>query len=128
MLLPGLLHSRHFPWNEALDDSVGVPDLIVCPVPGRDQAELARGGRHCGFDLPQRILLQTVQDDKAHLLPEAAEAAELVEDAVTPEEVVGVCRQLVAVRAELEPGVGAMVAEVALDDAVLQHAPECNPE
>src|SRR5262245_35218510 len=119
MLLPCLLHSRHFPWNEALDDSVGVPDSIMCPVPGRDQGELARGGRQCSFDLLQGILLQAVQDDEAHFIPEPGEAAELIEDAIAPEEVVGVRRQLVAIRAEPEPRVRAMVIEVSLDDAVL---------
>src|SRR5262249_31919517 len=59
---------------------------------------------------------------------EAAEATELIEDAVAPEEIICGCRQLVAVRTELEPRRGTMVVEVALDDSILQHAAEGNAE
>ena len=127
-LLPGAVHGRHFDWNVALDDAVGVPDLIVRAVTGRDQPQLPRRSRKGGFDLLQRILLQTVQDDEAHLFVEAAEATELVEDAVAPQEIIGGCRQFVAVRTKLEPRGWTMVVEIALDDAILQHAAEGNSE
>src|SRR5262245_16963279 len=127
-LLPGALHGRHFAWNVALDDAVGVPDLIVRAVAGRDQPQLPCRSRKGGFDLLQRILLQTVQDDEAHLLVEAAEATELIEDAVAPQKIIGGCRQLVAVWTKLEPHEWTMVVEIALDDAILQHAAEGNSE
>src|SRR5262245_25658523 len=127
-LLPGVVHGRHFAWNVALDDAVGVPDLIVRAVTGRDQPQLRYRSRKGGFDLLQRILLQTVQDDEAHLLIEAAEATEFVEDAVAPQKIIGGCRQLVAVRTELEPRGWTMIVEIALDDAILQHAAEGNSE
>jgi Ca2+-binding RTX toxin-like protein len=38
VLLPGLLHGRASSGDEALDDPIGVPDAVVCPVPGRDNA------------------------------------------------------------------------------------------
>jgi len=69
-----------------------------------------------------------VQDDEAHLFVEAAEATELVEDAVAPQEIIGGCRQFVAVRTKLEPRGWTMVVEIALDDAILQHAAEGNSE
>src|SRR5262249_56322640 len=96
--------------------------LIVRALAGRDQPQLPCRGRKGGFDLLQRILLQTVQHDEAHFLAEAAEAAELIEDAVAPEKIIGGRRQLLAVKTKLEPRRGAMIGEVALDDAIPEHA------
>ena len=127
-LLPGVVHGRHFARNVALDDAVGVPDLVVRASTARDQPQLRCRSRNGGFDLLQRIFLQTAQDDKAHLLAEAAEATELVEDAVAPQEVIGGRRQLIAIRTEFEPRGWTMVVEIALDDAILQHAAEGNAE
>ncbi len=51
-------------------------------------------------------------------------AAERVEHAVAPQEVVGGGRQFVAIGAELERLRSAVIPEIARDDAILQHPPE----
>jgi len=78
------------------------------------------------FDLPPRIIAQAADDDLAHLVAQSGEAAEVIEDAAlaAPEEYVGVSRQLVAMLAQLEPLLRTMVRQVAVDDAILQHAAE----
>ena len=78
------------------------------------------------LDLPGGIVAQAAGDDGAHLVAKPGEAAEVVEHAAlaAPEEHVGVGRQLVPVRAKLQPLLRAMVGEVAVDDAVLKHAAE----
>ena len=60
----------------------------------------------------------------AHLVAEAVEAAQLVEQAAAPEQTSASLRHLVPVGAELQARIGAMVGEISLDDAVLQHAAE----
>src|SRR4051794_19941786 len=84
MLLPRFLHGGHFRWNEALDDAVSVPNLIMRPIASSDQAELLADRGKRGFDLLHRVLFQTVQDDITHFLAQAGEASEFVEDAVIP--------------------------------------------
>src|SRR5207248_7275532 len=72
--------------------------------------------------------LEAVQDDEAHFFAEAVEAAELIEYAPVPQELIGSGRQLVAIRTQPESRVWAMLVEIALDDPILQHAAESNPE
>src|SRR5262249_13097663 len=127
-LLSGTLHRGYFFGNEVADDSVGVRDLIMHAVSACDLPELSCGSRERGFELQQRILLEAIQDDQAHFLAEAVEAAKLIEHAPAPQELIGSGRQLVAIRTQLEPRVWAMVVEIALDDSILQHAAESNPE
>ncbi len=78
------------------------------------------------LDLPGGIGAQAAGDDGAHLVAKPGEAAEVVEHAAlaAPEEHVGVGRQLVPVGAQFHLPLRAMVGEVAVDDAVLQHAAE----
>ena len=127
-LLSGVLHRRHFFGNKAADDSVGVLDLIMHSVAACELPELfCRSGKR-GFELQHRILLEAVQDDEAHFFAEAVEAAELIEYAPVPQELIGSGRQLVAIRTQPESRVWAMLVEIALDDPILQHAAESNPE
>src|SRR6185437_12574780 len=63
-----------------------------------------------------------------HLLAEALEAAERVEHAVAPQELVGGCRQLVAVGAELQLLLAAMIVQIFRDDAILEHAAESDAD
>src|SRR5262249_34289608 len=128
LLLPRLLQARHLLGNKALDDPVRVPNLIMYAITGGDKAELARGRRKSGFDLLQRIFMHAAEHDKTHLLTEPIEAAELIEDAIIPQEVVGGSRQIVAIRTELEPRIRTMIIEIALDDPVLQHTAERDTE
>ena len=60
------------------------------------------GGANRGLDLQGGIIVQAAEHDGAHLVVKAGEAAELIEHALAPQEGVGVERQIVAVRAELE--------------------------
>src|SRR5205823_3304582 len=119
VLLARFLHCRHFSRNEVLDDPISVPDSLVDPIPCRDQAKLGRGGDERGFGVLQWILLHAVQDNEAHLLAKPVEAAEIIKNAVTPQEFIGISRQLTAIRTRLEPRIGAMVVEIALDQSVL---------
>jgi hypothetical protein len=85
---------------------------------------LPRGGAQRGLGLHGGIIAQAAEHDGAHLIAEAGKAAEFVEHALAPQERVGVERQFVAVRAQLELRVRTMIIEIAGDDAVLQHAAE----
>ena len=103
----------------------GVPDIGVHAVAGRDADELLGGRRERGLELRAGIGREAFAHDDAHLVAQPLEAAELVEQVGAPEEEVGVVGKLVAVGAELrQPRVGAMLGEIARDDAVLQHAAE----
>src|SRR5579859_5459285 len=59
-----------------------------------------------------------------HLVAEPLEAAKLVEHAVAPQELVGGGGQLVAVGAELQLFLAAMLVQIFRDNAVLEHAAE----
>ena len=83
---------------------------------GRDPGQLMRRRCQRQLDLQGGIFAQAAERRcVAHLVAQAGEAAELVEHAAlaAPEEHVGVGRQFVAVRAELQPLLRAMVGEVA---------------
>ena len=108
-----------------LDDPVGVPDVGVHAVAGGDAHELLGGRRDRGPELRAGIGGEAFAHDDAHLVAQPLEPAELVEQVGAPEEQVGVGRELVAVGAELRQArVGAMLGEIARDDAGLQHAAE----
>ena len=94
------------------------------PSPVATVDQLPRGGAQRGLDLHGGIFAQAAEHDGAHLVAEPSEAAELVEHALAPQERVGVERQFVAVRAQLELRIRTMVVEITGDDAVLQHAAE----
>src|SRR5262249_49503446 len=108
-LLSGVLHRRHFFGNKSADDSVGVLDLIMHSVAGRELPELFCCSGKRGLELQHRILLEAMQDDEAHFFAEAVEAAELIEHAAVPQELIGSGRQLIAIRTQLEPRVWAML-------------------
>ena len=105
-------------------DRVGVPDRIHHAFAGVDAHQLARRRQQRHLGLQRRIVAQAFQHDRGHLVAQAVEAAEPVEHAFAPEERVGIGGQFVPMRAEPQPRVGAMIGEIARDDAVLQHAAE----
>src|ERR1700712_3885929 len=88
-LLARRTHGGNFRGNETLDNAVGVPDLVVNTCAALDHHKLSRC-RHCGhFNLLAGVCDKAVERDDPHLVAEAVEAAELVENAVAPEEFVG---------------------------------------
>ena len=97
---------------------------LSTPSPVRTMTSCRNGRDRRGLELQQRIGAQALEHDRAHLVVEALEAAEPVEHAFAPEELVGVGRQLVAMVAQPQARIGAMLGEIACDDAVLQHAAE----
>src|SRR6202790_3540667 len=96
----------------------------VDSLAGGDPDQLARGGDNGGLRLPERIFDERMRDDKTHLVVHAIEAAERVEHAVAPQELIGGGRQLVAIGAELQFRLRTMFLQIASDDAILQHSPE----
>ena len=64
--------------------------------------QLLRGGGDGGLGLPERIFGERMRDDEAHLVIHALEAAERIEHAVAPQELIGGGRQFVAIGAELQ--------------------------
>src|SRR4029077_8991466 len=107
----------------SLDDLACVPDTGDHAFAGGDLHELTGTRGECGLKLPERIGAQALDHDGAHLLAQAVEAAELVEDASSPEKDVGIGRQFAAMIAELaDARVRAVLGEITGDDAVLQHA------
>src|SRR5689334_15444455 len=124
MLLARPQHECRLAWNEAFDNPVGVPNLVVNTIARTDQSQLLSGGRERGLELLAGILPQTAENDLTHFIPQAFEPAKIIEDAGIPEEVIAGRWQLVTVRAELVPGCGTMVVEIVLDDPILQHASE----
>ncbi len=76
------------------------------------------------FELQAGIVDEARERDRLHFVAEAGEAAEPVEQRAAPEPFVGVARQFVLVGAQLQARVGAVLVEIFLDDAVLQHAAE----
>ncbi len=128
LLLARRQHRRHHRWRESLDDGVGVPDLVVVAFAGAHREQLPDRGDGRSLELPQGIGGKALEHDRAHLLVQALEAAELVEHALAPEELVSVVRQVRAMVAKAQARIGAMVGEKARDDAVLQHPPERQPD
>ena len=96
----------------------------MVPSPVATCTSCCGGGDDGGLGLPERIVGERVQGDVAHLVVHAVKAAERVEHAVAPQEVVGGGRQFVAIGAELEVLPRAVIPEITRDDAVLQHPPE----
>ena len=108
-----------------LDGVVGVPDPVDDAVAAFDHDQLSQRARAAVFGLQPRVVLQALEHDGLHFRFEAGKAPEPVEHALAPEEIVGVGGQFGAVRAELgRVRVGAVLGEIARDDAVLQHAAE----
>ena len=82
------------------DRVVGVPDPVDHAGAGVERDQLLGGFDERRFELQQRIVDQAGERDATHLVVEAVEAAELVEQRAAPEEVVGVVRQFVLVGAQ----------------------------
>ncbi len=106
--------------------AVGMADPAIGAFAGSDMDQLLRGGDDGGLGLAQRIFGERLPHDQAHLVVQALEAAERVEHAVAPQELVGGRRQFIAIGAELQFLLRAMVVEILFDDAVLQHPAERN--
>jgi len=123
-LLAGGAHRGNRGGRELLDDRVGMPNRIQYAFATADAYELARRGGQGADCLFGGVSAQTLDDDGAHLVAEPVEAAEPIEHALAPEERVGVVGQLMTVIAQPEPRVGAVVGEVARDDAIVQHTAE----
>ena len=125
-LLAGGVHAGGRRGGEFLDRPIGVPGGVDHAFAAGDPGELMSRRSQRQLDLPGGIVAQAAGDDGAHLVAKPGEAAEVVEHAAlaAPEEHVGVGRQLVPVGAELHLPLRTMVGEVAVDDAVLQHAAE----
>src|SRR5690242_9954548 len=87
-------------------------------------AELLHRSCQRRLGLPKRIVRQRTQHDEAHLFVQPLKAAERVEHAVAPEELVGGGGEPVAIGAELEVLLRTLIAQILRDDAILQHASE----
>ena len=112
-LLPRGMHGGGRARRELLDHADGVPRAWHDAFAGRDVDELTQRRDRGGLELPGRIGAETLADDQAHLVAEPRKAAEPVEHraVAAPEERVGVVGQLVAVHAQPQPLVGAMLVQ-----------------
>src|SRR5665213_4255499 len=88
--------------RQMFDDSVSMWDPDRGAFAGRNVRQLPGGGHERGLRLPSRIFHQRMQRDVAHLVVQAGKAAQLVEHAVAPQELVRGGWQLVAVGAQFQ--------------------------
>src|ERR1700712_2891661 len=123
--MPALLarraHRLQLGRKKALENTVGVAEPDIVAFSSGDMDQLLRGAGKRGFGLPGRIFGERMHDDEAHLVVQSLKTAERVEHAVAPQELVGGRRQAVAIGAELQFQLRAMVVEVTRDDAVLHY-------
>src|ERR1700680_3162753 len=102
MLLMRRAHRLELRRYVARHDAIGMRYPAVDSLAGGDPDQLARGGDNGGLRLPERIFDERSRDDKTHLVGHAIEAAERVEHAVAPQELIGGGRKFIAVGTELE--------------------------
>ena len=124
LLLARRLHRRLELRRVVVHDEISVPGPMHDTFAGMHVDQLTRGGDRRGFELQRRIIDQALNGDVFHLLAETGEAAEPVEQRTAPEPDIGVARQRILVGAQPQLRVGAMVVEIFIDDAILQHAAE----
>ena len=110
--------------RKVVDDEISVPDPVHHAFAGVHGDQLPGGGRGGGLNLQSRIFEQAVERDLFHLFAEPGKTAEFVEQLAAPEPDVGIIGKLILVGAETQRRIGAVLVEVFLDDAVLQHAAE----
>ena len=122
MLLPACAHGRNFLRQIALYYSVSMGQKVVGPFTGRNGNKLSGGGFDRRFRLRDGIGDQRMPDDVGHLVAKSIEPAEVIEHAISPQEVVPGRRQCVPVGAQFESFFGAMIVEIAFDEPILEHA------
>src|SRR5205807_1919887 len=117
-------HRRQRGRRVAFDHAVSVPDLGVHPIASGYAHELLDCGAERGLDLLPRILQEALRHDRTHFAVEVLETAEPIEYAAAPEEIVASRRKLIAMGAQPQTRIRAMVVQIAGDDTGLQHAAE----